>query len=315
MLAYNVEPYIAAAIEGVLRQKIAFPIELVIGEDCSKDNTRAVCSAYAEKYPGIVRVLPATENLGIAGNAARTLEQCRGQYIAICDGDDVWSDPHKLAKQVQILELNADVGAVYTDVQTIDAEDVPFDDPEHREIRELYAGGDIFFKLLQGNFINNSTAVFRRRLLDGYHIDRDRNYYTHDHLLWLHVAIHSKIQFIAEQSTLYRKHRGGVTNSAEKLANNKKKFQYHLFGILQDFDRHYDRPVSAAERRLIFKKILSVLYRKENTPAMKFRALGMLPRYFPGFSSLANILLGKLGRKTATAPNHTVLTTNLKSNT
>lgn len=314
MLAYNLEDYIGKAIEGVLNQKTPFPVELVIGEDCSRDATRKVCEAYAAKYPDQVKLLPGEANLGIAGNAARTLKQCRGRYIAICDGDDIWADPHKLQMQVDFLEQNPDYGAVYTDVQTISELGTTLEDPEHEEIRAQYASGELFFKLLRGNFINNSTAVFRSAFLSDYEIDCDRNYYTHDHLLWLHIAIHAKIQYFDTKTTLYRKHSGGVTNSAAKLNNNKQKFQYHLYDILRSFDKHYRMPINTEERIIVFQKIMSVLYRKENNLKMKARILGLIPRYFPGVISLTRIIFSKIGITFLHSLNDNILTTNLEQN-
>lgn len=312
MLAYNVGSYIGEAIEGVMQQRTTFPIELVIGEDCSTDDTRRVCEAYAAQYPGRVRVLPAVANLGIAGNAARTLAECRGAYIAICDGDDVWSDPLKVQRQVDFLEQNPEYGVVYTDVETISETGQPIEDEEHAAIREQYAGGAIFFKLLQGNFINNSTAVFRSRYLLGYEIDRDRNYYTHDHLMWLYIAAQAKIHFMNAPTTRYRKHSGGVTRSAVKLENNKKKFQYHLYDILLNFDKHNRNPVSTEDRLLFFRKILSVLFRKENTPAMKRHILWLAPKYFPGMLGLTRIMFSKIGLPFFHSINENILTTNLE---
>ena len=312
MLAYNVAPYIGEAIEGVLQQKTDFSIELVIGEDCSTDDTRRICEAYATRYPDVVRVTPPEANLGIAGNAARTLARCRGTYIAICDGDDVWNDPHKLQQQVDFLEQNPDYGVVYTDVQTISETGQPIEDEEHASIRGQYASGAIFFKLLQGNFINNSTAVFRSRFLLDYEIDRDRNYYTHDHLLWLYIAAQAKIHFINAPTTRYRKHTGGVTRSTAKLENNKKKFQYHLYDILLNFDKHNRNPVSTEDRLLFFRKILSVLIRKENNAAMKLNILGLAPKYFPGMLGLTRIMFSKIGFHFFPAINENVLTTKLE---
>lgn len=314
MLAYNIESFVGEAMEGVLGQQTDFPVELVIGEDCSTDATRRVCEAYAEKHPGRIRLLPAETNLGIAGNAARTLRQCRGKYIAICDGDDVWTDPDKLKDQVLFLEQNPDYGAVYTDVQTIDEHGNETDDPDHVYIREQYAAGDLFFKLLTGNFINNSTAVFRRQLIDGYEIDTDRDYYTHDHLLWLYISTQAKIHFIESKTTRYRKHSGGVTNSTAKLASNKKKFQYHLYDILISFDKFHSRPKKIEEKMLVFKKIMSILYRKENNLKMKAHALGLMPRYFPGVIGLFKLLFGKLEGSVIHLFNDNIITTNLEQN-
>ena len=138
--------------------------------------------------------------------------------------------------------------------------------------------------------------MFRRQLIEGYEIDTDRDYYTHDHLLWLYISAQAKIHFINAKTTQYRKHSGGVTNSIAKLTSNKKKFQYHLYDIMISFDKFHARPKNAEERMLIFKKIMSILYRKENTLKMKTHILGLTPRYFPGFIGLSKLFFGKLVR-------------------
>ena len=106
MITYNHERFIAQAIEGVLMQETGFPFELVIGEDCSTDGTRAVCEKYAREHPDRIRLLPAERNLGMNLNARRTLRACRGKYIANCEGDDLWTDAGKLQRQAEYLETH-----------------------------------------------------------------------------------------------------------------------------------------------------------------------------------------------------------------
>lgn len=308
MIAYNVGPYIAQSIEGVLAQQTGFAVELVIGEDCSKDDTRAICDDYAARYPDIIRVLPSDVNHGMAGNYARTVAACRGRYIAVCDSDDIWSDPLKLQQQVDFLEAHPDYGAVYTDVQTIDEHGVPFEDAVHEEIRSQYASGEVFFKLLQGNFLNHPTTVYRRSFLDDYRIDPDRHYYNYDQLLWLHIAAQSKIHFIDIKSTLYRKHSGSATRST---MSNRAKFQYQLYNILVDFDQNRKRTLTTGERLSVFQKMLSVLYRKENTFQMKKHILSLLPRYFPGVLPMMRLVLAKLGFPVFQSLNDNLLNSNL----
>ncbi|MBV9242488.1 MAG: glycosyltransferase, partial [Acidobacteria bacterium] len=104
MITYDHEPFIAQAIEGVLGQQAEFEIELVIGDDVSTDATGRICREYQAKYPSTVRVLERSHNLGIALNFMTTLEACEGKYVAICEGDDYWTDPRKLQKQVDYME-------------------------------------------------------------------------------------------------------------------------------------------------------------------------------------------------------------------
>src|SRR5687768_9709407 len=120
MLVYNHEPFLAEAIEGVVKQQCSYPFELVIGEDCSTDRSRAIALDYQARYPGIIRVLFSDRNVGMLPNARRVRARSRGRYIAFCEGDDYWIDPHKLQHQVDLLEARSDVTAVFTDFVTAD---------------------------------------------------------------------------------------------------------------------------------------------------------------------------------------------------
>ena len=111
MIAYNVEPYISEAIESVLIQKTDFPFELVIGEDCSTDNTRNIVLDYQQKYPDKIRVLIREKNLGLTPNSVDTQNHCKGKYIALLDGDDYWTDEHKLHKQIDFLDNHSEYSA------------------------------------------------------------------------------------------------------------------------------------------------------------------------------------------------------------
>ena len=88
MITYNHGPYIADAIEGVLMQKTDFRIELVIGEDCSTDDTRQIVLNRQSEHPDVVRVVTSDRNVGMHKNGDRVLRACRGKYIAVCEGDD-----------------------------------------------------------------------------------------------------------------------------------------------------------------------------------------------------------------------------------
>lgn len=105
MVTYNHEPYIRQTIESVLCQKSDFEYELIIGEDCSTDKTREICFEYQKRFPDKVRVLWADRNLYQLGlsNERRCIDHCRGEYIAFCEGDDYWTDPLKLQKQVDLI--------------------------------------------------------------------------------------------------------------------------------------------------------------------------------------------------------------------
>src|ERR1039458_1989546 len=101
MVTYKHERYLAEAIEGVIRQKTSFPVELLIGEDCSTDGTREIALSYQKRVPEMIRVITSEKNVGMHENFARLIVAARGKYIAFCDGDDFWHRPDKLCRQIE----------------------------------------------------------------------------------------------------------------------------------------------------------------------------------------------------------------------
>ncbi len=112
---YNQEDTIGRTLDSILRQECHVPIEILVGEDCSSDHTLEVCRQYAEKYPDSIRLFANSSNKGIVKNYFDCLLAAQGQYIADCAGDDEWSDPQKLEKEVCIMESHPDVTLVHTD--------------------------------------------------------------------------------------------------------------------------------------------------------------------------------------------------------
>src|SRR5688500_285899 len=103
MVTYNQEAYLAQAIEGVLNQEVDVPIELVVGEDHAPGRTLEVALGYQRRHPSIVRVLTGERNVGMHRNFRDVFDACRGDYVALCDGDDYWTAPDKLMRQLRIL--------------------------------------------------------------------------------------------------------------------------------------------------------------------------------------------------------------------
>lgn len=114
IITYNQEKTIAQTIESILIQKGNFSIELIIGEDCSKDNTASICKEYQNKYPDKIKLILQESNKGLVQNFIDTIKACTGKFIGICAGDDYWIDQHKIEKQLQFFEKNPDFGVVST---------------------------------------------------------------------------------------------------------------------------------------------------------------------------------------------------------
>jgi glycosyltransferase involved in cell wall biosynthesis len=103
-ITFNQKQFIFQALDGFVMQRTNFKFEIVIGDDCSTDGTLEVVKFFKESYPSIVTVIANEKNKGCYYNLMNTLKACNGKYIALCEGDDYWTDEHKLQKQVDFLE-------------------------------------------------------------------------------------------------------------------------------------------------------------------------------------------------------------------
>ncbi len=148
-ITYNHEKYVEKALRSVLAQETDFPFEVVIGEDCSTDRTGEIVSKIAAEYPEHeakgpgdkqIRLFLRSENTGghPTLNVYETTMRCQAEYLAYLEGDDFWTDPKKLQKQVDFLEKHPEYIGVTHDLQMVDAEDQPYTDPAILSIGDLY---------------------------------------------------------------------------------------------------------------------------------------------------------------------------------
>lgn len=107
VVTYNQENYIAECLESLVAQQTNFRFEIIVGEDCSTDNTRSIIQNYIDKYPDLIIPLFYEKNLGPVGNLKEVYKKAKGKYIAHMDGDDL-ALPNKLQKQFDTLESNPD---------------------------------------------------------------------------------------------------------------------------------------------------------------------------------------------------------------
>lgn len=164
MVTYNHAAFLGEAIESVLAQDFA-DWELVIGEDCSTDDTLAVARRYAERDPERIRVLSGPDNLGGRGNFMRTLGACRGEYVAQLDGDDYWTAADKLSRQVAFLDEHPDAALVFSACEMVG-------EGEHSERRVFRAPGRKpryeQLELLHGNPMSSCAVLWRRPAVESY---------------------------------------------------------------------------------------------------------------------------------------------------
>jgi len=223
VLTYNHGKYIAQCIEGIVSQKTNFPFEIIIGEDCSTDETRQICRNYKEKYPEIINLIENERNLGVVANGERTIAAYRGKYIAWCDGDDYWIDENKLQKQIDILERNPNFAICFHPVKIIyegsDQKSI-ISNPQQKQISTIY---DLAFN----NFIHSPSVVFRRGLYDT-NLEVLKTIPARDYAVHLLNASKGDIFFINEVMAVYREH--------PKSAWTSKSLQERHLGHIKTLD-------------------------------------------------------------------------------
>jgi glycosyltransferase involved in cell wall biosynthesis len=160
IVTYNQARYIGQAIEGALRQDTDFGVEIVVGEDCSTDDTRAIVLEYERMHPQRVRVVLSERNVGARQNSRHVREVSRGKYVAFCDGDDYWTDPHKLQKQVDFLEAHPEYSLCCHDVDII-FDGVP-QTPRTDRYLDCAADTFTFEDAVQAHFIPTLSVVCPR---------------------------------------------------------------------------------------------------------------------------------------------------------
>ena len=207
IVTYNHERFIAEALESVLTQKTDSRYEIVIGDDCSSDRTREIIADFQKKHPDKIRLLVSGTNMGVKSNLAQTIMACKGEYIALLDGDDYWTDPQKLQHQVGFLDSHTGCSFCFHSVKRIyeDGRSNSFYPPGKKE---RYTLSDI---LRHPSFIHTSSIVFRRGALGEF-----PSWFFHCELIiedWALTVLCARsgyVGYIDKTMAVYRKHSGGL---------------------------------------------------------------------------------------------------------
>lgn len=295
MITYNHEPYIRQAIDSVLSQQVDFPFEIVIGEDCSRDNTRALALAYQERHPSIVRVITSGSNVGMMKNAHRTFEATRGKYVAYCEADDYWQDPLKLQKQVRFLEQNPRCSLVCSDYDVL-YEDTGRHDRYHNRSNGLDPGriGNVR-KIIRGtpsSGILTCTVMARRNLLvravekNADLLAGDTPQPSGDTPLWAALFVEGPVGYIDESMATYRRVEVSATRNPSKagLLRTSIAMKRQMLQLSERFD--VPESEQALHRRDLQLRLLRLAYFERDRAAAMEAA-----RALPSLSMLDRLLL------------------------
>ena len=221
MITYMHEKFIAQAIEGVLMQETNFDFELVIGNDCSPDNTNSIICDFINNHPRghLINNINRKVNIGMHANYADVLNKSQGKYVAICDGDDFWIDKNKLQLQVNIFEEDPKYSLVYslsTDV-FLDGSNKLTNEDDPDEF-------DFVYLLNRGWNIRTATIMFRKEYVN---LNPWVNIkYSMDYLMQLLAGSKGAIKKLNRNTAIYR-HGNGVskadidTNIIRRIAFNE----------------------------------------------------------------------------------------------
>jgi len=256
MITYNHEKYIARAIESVLKQQTDFKYELVIGEDCSTDNTRNIVQSYHTRCPDKIRLNLPEHNQGMIPNFIATLAECKGKYIALCEGDDYWTDSYKLQKQVDFLETHSNYVLVGSNAISV-REDENF--LKARLIHDFAESFDVDTAyLMEKNPFPTLTTCFRNNLIKEF----PEIYFSGmggDRRLYLLLSQYGKCRYISDVVGVYRVHRTGATHIfSQGVAGQMARYKEQIKNA-RNWNRYFKNAYISQERLVVDKNAFALV--------------------------------------------------------
>lgn len=300
-MAYNHEDYISDALESFLMQKTDFSFEILIHDDASTDRTQEIIKEYENKYPEIVKPIYQNENqfskkVSIEYNLHKL---ANGKYIAFCEGDDYWTDPLKLQKQVDYMEVHPETSMCIHAAKQVDAKTKkkiagirPFKESRSMTVAEVIEGG--------GDFFATNSIVYSKEKMEEWP-DFFFNAVVGDYPLVIIGALRGNFYYMDEDMSAYRINREGSWTQMEFSSIAKKRQHYEDIGRMLDeidvyTENKYVKAIQNAKKGhqfyllLIqgkFKEIQQEEYRSfYNKMGVRYKLTSRIKHYFPGISRL-----------------------------
>ena len=270
MACYRHERFIRQAIESVLLQRTPFPVELIVGDDASPDASAAIISGLAAAHPGRIRALLHPRNLGSQANTQCLFAAATGRYIALLEGDDYWTDPAKLSRQIAALEAAPSIPGSIHAAQVVDVTGAPLGETPPAAARSAFV---TFAALAAENTVPTASLVFRRHLLPcppGW----ASGLVMHDWPCLLELSALGPLKRFPQLWSAYRAHPGGIWSGATHLSR--------LRALVDLFDRAEKRfPLIAGTRMPANrKKLLFELFQRADAADDVSAARHWLRRYW-----------------------------------
>jgi len=221
-ITYNHEPFVRQSLDSVLMQETDFPFEIVIGEDCSTDGTQKIVEDYKDKHPDKIRIVTSETNVGPMPNVVRTYKTCKGKYIAVLEGDDYWTDPLKLQKQVELMEANPGFTMCFTDRSVVNETGMLIQKSTIPDARKkTLTAQDIV-----GSYTPPSqTVLFKRSYLSSNIIESLKKVFNGDTCLFSFLSTKGEAGYIDRITAAYRLNKQGHYTNKSYISRLESKLK------------------------------------------------------------------------------------------
>ncbi len=294
-ITYNHEPFIREALDSVFMQETDFEFEIVVGEDCSTDGTRDIIREYNDKYPGRMKLLFREKNLGCPTlNVYQTIMEAEGEYLAFLEGDDYWTDPKKLQKQVDFLESNPEYMGTTCTFRLIGERGDP---TVNESLTKLYSWEDDYtFKDWQkaGSWPGQTAGNVCRNFFHNGKLDYTILYRAHDFIddgvIFTFILLQGKIYRFSDVMVAHRfvEKQGGESWNSRKLKRNylieECDLQRKMMQWMEENPGLTEKALPRADKE--FKTALSVFLKHPSVASGKM--------FFPWFRYWLHLRYGKV---------------------
>lgn len=291
---YNHEPFIRKCLDGFVMQQTNFPFEAIVHDDASTDGSADVIREYAAKYPQIIKPILQTENQWSKkdGSIGRIMSaHTRGKYLAVCEGDDFWTDPLKLQRQVDFLENHPEYSLTCTNA-CVQGSEGDMNWKRYDKDCEIPLK-DVILK--RGAWIYTASMLYRWELMQDFP-DYAHQCHVGDYPWAIHLALRGKVYFFADKMVTYRFMTPGSWSATTKINEDYFNAWCSEIRMLQGYNKASDKRYRKYFERVMGK--LAIFYLRK-VPSMKNKVLGVLPD-FPKWLDLSDKLKWwkiKLGMK------------------
>lgn len=229
-LIYNQEPYLRDCFDGFVKQQTNFRFVAVVHDDCSKDKSADIIREYAEKYPDIFIPIIETENQWSKADGSiyrimnEKIDATGAKYVAYCEGDDYWIDPHKLQKQIDILEADETLMMCCTDRCVVDNKSQVLIEKKGGVVKDNQAGRYNLRDFFRDNHdYPTMSVVFRNTHKEELRakFEHTQNKWLGDWTLWICLLIFGDMYYIDEVTSAYRVNPTSITHTPKRVERAK----------------------------------------------------------------------------------------------